>query len=130
MVYRHKAQSRVPPAGFSFEKKHVTAISLWRASAHGGANPATSSRAFSAMTIPFAQHFDAWLPAVAIPVRITSIYDAQIFTRRWVIRDKDPALKALLRKLERANSAVLIEEAMASFKATLSERALLPNAVL
>jgi len=82
------------------------------------------------MTIPFTQHFDAWLPAVAMPVRITSIYDAQIFTRRWVIRDKDPALKALLRELERANSAVLIEQAMASFKATLSERALLPNAVL
>jgi hypothetical protein len=82
------------------------------------------------MTIPFTQHFDAWLPAVAAPVRITSIYDAQIFTRRWVIRDKDPALKALLRKLERANSAVLIEEAMASFKGTLSERALLPNGVL
>ena len=82
------------------------------------------------MTIPFDQHFDAWLPAVAAPVRITSIYDAQIFTRRWVIRDKDPTLKALLRKLERANSAILIEEAMASFKATLSERALLPNAVL
>jgi len=27
---------------------------------------------------------------VARPVRITSFYDAQVFTRRWVIRDKDP----------------------------------------
>jgi hypothetical protein len=82
------------------------------------------------MTIPFSQHFDAWLPAVAAPVRITSIYDAQIFTRRWVIRDKDPALKALLRKLERANSATLVDEAMESFKLALSARMLLPNAVL
>jgi hypothetical protein len=38
------------------------------------------------MTIPFAQHFDARLPATEAAVRITSIYDAQIFTRRWVIR--------------------------------------------
>jgi hypothetical protein len=36
----------------------------------------------------------------------------------------------LLRKLERANSAALIEEAMASFKLALSARALLPAAVL
>jgi hypothetical protein len=78
------------------------------------------------MTMPYSQHFDAYLPAVAAPVRITSIYDAQIFTRRWVIRDKDPDLKALLRKLEKANSAVLIEEAMGYFKQALSARTLLP----
>jgi hypothetical protein len=79
------------------------------------------------MTIPYTQHFDAKLPAVAAPVRITSIYDAQIFTRRWVIRDKDPNLKVLLRKLEKANSAALIEEAMGNFKRELSVRALLPS---
>lgn len=80
------------------------------------------------MTIPYTQHFDAKLPAVAAPVRITSIYDAQIFTRRWVIRDKDPLLKVLLRKLERANSAALVDEAMGTFKKELSTRALLPSA--
>ncbi|HEY5167311.1 MAG TPA: hypothetical protein VII80_05850 [Pseudolabrys sp.] len=79
------------------------------------------------MTIPYTQHFDARLPAVAAPVRITSIYDAQIFTRRWVIRDKDPLLKVLLRKLERANSAALVDEAMGTFKKELSTRALLPS---
>jgi hypothetical protein len=79
------------------------------------------------MTIPFSQHFDACLPSVANPVRITSFYDAQVFARRWVIRDKDPALKVLLRKLEKANSAVLIEEATATFKRELSSRALLPG---
>jgi hypothetical protein len=83
----------------------------------------------SEMTIPFTQHFDAHLPSVAVPVRITSIYDAQIFARRWVIRDKDPGLKVVLRKLERANSAALIEEAMTAFKQALSLRALLPDPV-
>ena len=53
--------------------------------------------------------------------------DAQVFTRRWVIRDKDPTLKVLLRKLEKANSAVVIEEAMGTFKQELSSRALLPT---
>jgi hypothetical protein len=85
------------------------------------------SRRASTMTIPFVHHFDARLPAVAVPVRITSIYDAQIFTRRWVIRDKDRNLKALLRKLERANSGALIDEAMGDFKEALSARALLPT---
>jgi len=78
------------------------------------------------MTFPYTQHFDALLPAVPVPVRITSITDAQVFTRRWVIRDKDRDLKALLRTLEKANSATLINEAMASFKQALSLRALLP----
>jgi len=77
------------------------------------------------MTIPYVQHFDANLPSVAVPVRITSIYDAQIFTRRWVIRDKDRNLKTLLRKLEKANSGASIDEAMVDFKQALSARALL-----
>lgn len=86
----------------------------------------TSILPTSEMTIPFVQHFDALLPAVAAPVRITSIYDAQVFTRRWVIRDKDRDLKALLRKLERANSGAQIDEAMGEFKQALIARALLP----
>ncbi len=82
------------------------------------------------MTIPYSQHFDALLPAVAVPVRITSIYDARVFTRRWVIRDKDRDLKFLLRKLEQANSTVLIDEAMGSFRQALTARALLPEAAV
>ena len=84
---------------------------------------------FSIVTIPYTQHFDARLPAVEATVRITSIYDAQVFTRRWVIRDKDRTLKALLRKLERANSAETIDEAMADFKQALLVRDLLPRAM-
>jgi hypothetical protein len=101
----------------------------------GGGQIALSLRLQSAhaasveMTIPFTQHFDALLPAVAAPVRITSFYDAQVFTRRWVIRDKDPNLKVLLRKMEKANSAALIDEAIGSFKQELAVRALLPNSV-
>ena len=72
------------------------------------------------------QQFDACLPQVTKSVRITCLHDAQVFARRWVIRDKDPTLKVLLRKLEKANSAVLIEEAMGTFKQELSMRALLP----
>jgi hypothetical protein len=79
------------------------------------------------MANPYTQHFDACLPAVATPVRITSITDARIFTRRWVIRDKDPGLKVLLRQLERANSTVSIDEGMGCFKQALMVRALLPN---
>jgi hypothetical protein len=79
------------------------------------------------VTFRFAKHFDARLPAVEAVVRITSIYDAQVFTRRWVIRDKDRDLKALLRKLERANSTALIDQAMADFKHALSIRDLLPS---
>jgi hypothetical protein len=82
------------------------------------------------VTFLFSQHFDARLPAVEAAVRITSIYDAQVFTRRWVIRDKDRDLKTLLRKLERANSAALIDQAMADFKQALSVRDLLPSTTL
>ena len=77
------------------------------------------------MTLPFAEHFDARLPSVPGAIRITSLTDAQIFTRRWVIRDKDRNLKTLLRKLEKANSGALIDEAMVDFKQALSARALL-----
>ncbi|HET7191663.1 MAG TPA: hypothetical protein VFI98_07090 [Pseudolabrys sp.] len=77
------------------------------------------------MTLPFTRQFDARLPGVAAAVRITSLYDAQVFTRRWVIRDKDRNLKSLLRTLERANSAARIEEAMEEFKGVLEAHALL-----
>jgi len=77
------------------------------------------------MSLPFERHFDAHLPLVASAVRITSLHDAQVFMRRWVIRDKDLGLKALLRTLERANSAERITAAMDEFKRTLAAHALL-----
>jgi hypothetical protein len=77
------------------------------------------------MIYRFPQYFDARLPCVAGAIRITSIYDAQIFVRRWVIRDKDRNLKVLLRRLERANSIALVDDAMRDLKHALSARGLL-----
>lgn len=79
------------------------------------------------MTFPFHRHFEAHLPLVAAAVRITSLSDAQVFMRRWVIRDKDRNLKALLRTLERANSAARINVAMEDFKRALAAHGLLPK---
>ena len=74
------------------------------------------------------QPFDACLPRVARAVRIAGLYDAQVFTRRWVIRDKDPALKALMRRLDRAhNSSETSAHALRDFKAALASRGLLPQ---
>jgi hypothetical protein len=79
------------------------------------------------MTLPFAQHFDACLPSVPGPIRITSLTDAQVFTRRWCIRDKDRELKLLLRRLERVNSSDKGYEAILDFKHALMARGLFPG---
>ena len=79
------------------------------------------------MTLPFAQHFDARLPSVPGAIRITSLTDAQVFTRRWVIRDKDRELKALLRTLERVNSSDKGYDAIRDFKQALMARGLFPG---
>ena len=79
------------------------------------------------MTLPFDRHFEAHLPLVATAVRITSLYDAQVFMRRWVIRDKVRNLQAVLRTPERANSAAQINVAMEDFKRALAAHALLPQ---
>jgi hypothetical protein len=79
------------------------------------------------MTLPFAEHFDACLPSVPGAIRITSLTDAQVFTRRWVIRDKDRELKVLLRRLERVNSSDNGYDAIRDFKQALMARGLFPG---
>ena len=79
------------------------------------------------MTLPFTEHFDACLPRVAGAIRITSLTDAQVFTRRWVIRDKDRELKALLRRLERVNSSDQGYDVIRDFKKALMARGLFPG---
>lgn len=74
------------------------------------------------------QQFEACLPQVAKSVRITCLNDAQVFARRWVIRDKDPALKALVRLLEKARSAETSASALRDLKSALDQRGLLPRA--
>ena len=61
-------------------------------------------------------------------MRITTLHDAQVFARRWVIRDKDPALKALLRRMEKANSSATADVAIRELKQTLERRGMLVTA--
>lgn len=70
--------------------------------------------------------FDAKLPDLARPVRIKSFYEAQVFVQRWMIRDKDPLIRLLCRKLQRANSALAVNGAIRELKQELAARGLLP----
>jgi hypothetical protein len=82
------------------------------------------------MTLPFRRQFEARLPSVTVAIRIASLYDAQVFMRRWVIRDKDRSLKVLLRRLERANSSARIEVAIEEFRRALADHGLLARHTL
>ena len=64
------------------------------------------------MSLQEPAYFDANLPGASETVRIASLYDAKIFVCRWVIRDRDPALKALLRNLEKAENFATTESAI------------------
>jgi hypothetical protein len=77
------------------------------------------------MSAPQTNYFDANLPGTSKAVRIETYYDAKVFMRRWVIRDKDPALKALLRHMERANSIATADSAIGQLQQALSSRGLL-----
>ena len=72
--------------------------------------------------------FDANLPNLNRSVRISSFYDAQVFVRRWAIRDKDRVIRVLLRRMERANSSEAANSAMQELKRELAARGLLPAA--
>jgi hypothetical protein len=72
--------------------------------------------------------FEASFPGATRSVRITSLNDAQVFARRWVIRDKDPALKALLRHMEKANSSATADIAIRQLKQALACRGMLVTA--
>jgi hypothetical protein len=77
------------------------------------------------MSLPYSDHFDAYLPQLVSPVRIASFHDAKVFARRWVIRDKDRNLKALVRRMEKANSSDAADGAIREFKQTLRAHGLL-----
>ena len=70
--------------------------------------------------------FDANLPSVEAPVRISCFNDARIFVRRWAIRDKDRAVRALVRRLDKANSSESVSGAIRDLKRELAQRGLLP----
>ena len=72
--------------------------------------------------------FEARLPRLEKSVRITCLHDAQVFARRWVIRDKDPDLKALVRRLDKARSGESASRALDELRSALASRGLLPHA--
>jgi hypothetical protein len=76
----------------------------------------------------FAAVFDANLPNFSRPVRINSLYDAQVFVRRWAIRDRDRVIRVLLRRMERANSSEAANSVILELKRELAARGLLPAA--
>jgi hypothetical protein len=76
--------------------------------------------------VRIARIFDAKLPNLGRAVQINSYFEAVVFVRRWVIRDKDPAIKALLRRMERANSSDSANKAILDLKQELATRGLLP----
>jgi hypothetical protein len=69
--------------------------------------------------------FDAKFSGTSQNIRISSLHEAQVFARRWVIRDKDPALKALLRHMEKANSSATADSAIQQLKQALASRGML-----
>jgi hypothetical protein len=77
--------------------------------------------------VGIAREFDALLPQVSTPVRIASFSDAQVFMRRWAIRDKDRTVRALLKQMERANSVESADLAIKNLRRELSGRGLLPE---
>ena len=77
------------------------------------------------MVLPQTDYFDANLPDANLTVRIASLYDAKVFVSRWVIRDKDPALKALLRHMDKANSSATADSAIRQLQQELASRGLL-----
>jgi hypothetical protein len=78
--------------------------------------------------VRIAQQFDACLPRLSKPIRISSFHDAQIFVRRWAIRDKDRAIRALRHRMDRANSSESADTAIRDMKRELADRGLLPHA--
>ena len=77
------------------------------------------------MSLPETTYFDANLPGARQTVRIASLYDAKIFVCRWVIRDRDPALKVLLRNVEKAKNFAMTESAIQQLAQALASRGLL-----
>jgi len=77
------------------------------------------------MSLSLAAQFEANLPGLNKPIRIMTRHDAEVFTCRWTIRDKDPALKALLREMQQADSSATVTSAIVALKRALASRGLL-----
>ena len=71
------------------------------------------------MSLPPSDYFDARFAGATQVVRIASFHEAKIFARRWVI------LKALLRRMEQANSSATADSAIRELKQALACRGML-----
>lgn len=74
---------------------------------------------------PGADEFVAYLPGLAAPVRIGTYADAQVFVRRWTIRDRDRAVRELAQRMDRANSSERMGRAMRELRRELAARGML-----
>lgn len=92
---------------------------------HGGRTGAAREPHGSRMSLHLEAQFEARLPGLGTPIRIMTQHDAAVFIRRWTIREKNPALRVLLRDMERANSSVTITSAVQELKQVLASRGLL-----
>jgi len=69
--------------------------------------------------------FAAYLPRLTAPVRVGTYADAQVFVRRWTIRDKDPMVRELARRMAQANSSERINAVMRELMRELTARGML-----
>jgi hypothetical protein len=72
------------------------------------------------------REFEAMLPRLSTPVRISSFHDAMVFVRRWTIREKDLEVRGLLRRMQRANNSKEADILVGELKQKLATRGLLP----
>jgi hypothetical protein len=70
--------------------------------------------------------FEAMLPRLSTPVRISSFHDALVFVSRWTIREKDLEVRDLLRRMQRANNLNEADILVGELKQRLATRGLLP----
>lgn len=110
---QRRTRPRTKPAAAGFQSSRIDLAVC--------ANPREALRIVCYET----QVFRARLPEVTAPVSIQSLCDAQIFSRRWVIRDKDPALKKLVRLLDRARGGAETTSALRALQDALASRNLL-----
>jgi hypothetical protein len=79
----------------------------------------------SVSNIHIPREFDAMLPRLSTPVRISSFHDAMVFVSRWTIGDKDPEVRGLLRRMQRANNSKEVDILVGELKHKLATRGLL-----
>jgi hypothetical protein len=72
------------------------------------------------------REFEAMLPRLSTPVRISSFHDALVFVSRWTIREKDLEIRGLLRRMQRANNSKEVDILVGELKQKLATRGLLP----